>query len=169
MSNLSPPPLREKDLTSQAWQKWFSAIQLLLAPVATGGLSLWSSVSKVGSNLTDLVTRNHSDLQNINSSTYSHLTSAQLTDLTDAGDSALHYHATDRTYADSTATTISNAAVATHVALANPHTQYLQTWAVPQYSTVGRPAYVKGFLYFDTTTNKLVVGGAVAYETITSV
>jgi hypothetical protein len=36
-------------------------------------------------------------------------------------------------------------------------------------TTAGAPAYVKGALYFDTTLNKLRVGGATAWETITSV
>lgn len=36
------------------------------------------------------------------------------------------------------------------------------------FATVDRPAYAKGLIYFDLTTNKLVVGGATAYETITS-
>jgi len=39
---------------------------------------------------------------------------------------------------------------------------------VRQAATVGAPAYVKGGLYFDTTLNKLRVGGAAAWETITS-
>jgi len=164
MSNLSPPPIREVDHNSPAWQKWYSSVQALLAPVSGTGLFLWSGVSKVGSNLTDLVTRNHADLQNINTATYTHLSSTNATDLTDGGDSTLHYHASDRTYADS--------AVATHVALADPHTQYVKTtglWAVPQYTTVGAPAYVKGSMYFDTTLNKLRIGGAAGFETITSV
>ena len=38
-----------------------------------------------------------------------------------------------------------------------------------QATTVGAPAYVNGALYFDTTLNKLRVGGATAWETITSV
>ena len=38
-----------------------------------------------------------------------------------------------------------------------------------QATTAGAPAYVKGAIYFDTTLNKLRVGGATAYETITSV
>jgi hypothetical protein len=37
-----------------------------------------------------------------------------------------------------------------------------------QATTVGAPAYVKGGLYFDTTLNKLRVGGASAWETVTS-
>jgi hypothetical protein len=36
-------------------------------------------------------------------------------------------------------------------------------------TTAGAPAYVKGAIYFDTTLNKLRVGGATAWETITSV
>jgi len=69
MSNLSPPPARDPDITSQPWQKWFSSIQALLAPIATGGLMLWVSVSKTGSNLTDIETRNHNDLQSIQGGT----------------------------------------------------------------------------------------------------
>jgi hypothetical protein len=38
-----------------------------------------------------------------------------------------------------------------------------------QATTAGAPAYVKGALYFDTTLNKLRVGGATAWETITSI
>ena len=32
----------------------------------------------------------------------------------------------------------------------------------------GAPAYVKGAMYFDTTLNKLRIGGATAWETVTS-
>lgn len=38
-----------------------------------------------------------------------------------------------------------------------------------QATTAGAPAYVKGAIYFDLTLNKLRVGGATAWETITSV
>ena len=38
-----------------------------------------------------------------------------------------------------------------------------------QATTAGAPTYVKGAIYFDTTLNKLRVGGASAWETITSV
>jgi hypothetical protein len=34
--------------------------------------------------------------------------------------------------------------------------------------TASAPAYVKGAIYFDTTLNKLRVGGATAWETVTS-
>jgi hypothetical protein len=37
-----------------------------------------------------------------------------------------------------------------------------------QATTAGAPAYVKGAMYFDTTLNKLRIGGATAWETVTS-
>ena len=76
----------------------------------------WGLIDKTSSNLTDIETRNHNDLQTIQGGTtneHYHLTSAQNTDLTDGGDSALHYHATDRDRANHNGTqllsTISNA------------------------------------------------------------
>ena len=39
---------------------------------------------------------------------------------------------------------------------------------IPQATTVGAPAYVKGAMYFDTTLNKLRIGGASGWETVTS-
>jgi hypothetical protein len=38
-----------------------------------------------------------------------------------------------------------------------------------QATTAGAPAYVKGAMYFDTTLNKLRIGGATGWETVTSV
>ena len=37
-----------------------------------------------------------------------------------------------------------------------------------QYTTATRPAYVKGAQFFDTTINKMVIGGATAWEEVTS-
>jgi hypothetical protein len=39
---------------------------------------------------------------------------------------------------------------------------------LPRHTTASAPAYAKGRMYFDTTLNKARVGGATAYETITS-
>ena len=39
---------------------------------------------------------------------------------------------------------------------------------IKSYTTANRPAYAIGLIYFDLTTNKLVVGGASAYESVTS-
>ena len=38
-----------------------------------------------------------------------------------------------------------------------------------QATTAAAPPYVKGAMYFDTTLNKLRIGGATAWETVTSV
>jgi len=101
--SLSPPPSRERLPVKtergetyaempRTWIKWFTDIKELLAPVATGGLLVWSAISKAGSNLTDLTIRNHSDLQNLNSATHTHLTQLNATDLTDGGETILHKH-----------------------------------------------------------------------------
>ena len=43
------------------------------------------------------------------------------------------------------------------------------TLSVFQATTAAAPTYVKGAMYFDTTLNKLRIGGATAWETVTSV
>jgi hypothetical protein len=103
-------------LEERQWEQVYRKITALLA-------FEWGQVSKVGSNLTELTTRNHADLQNINTAAYTHLTAANHTDLTDGANSALHYHDTDRARANHTGTqlaaTISDfdAQVATTAAL----------------------------------------------------
>ena len=47
-------------------------------------------------------------------------------------------------------------------------TAFVAALLVQQASTVSAPAYVLGGLYFDLTLNKLRVGGATAWETVTS-
>lgn len=42
------------------------------------------------------------------------------------------------------------------------------TFSPPQFPTASAPAYGKGLVYFDTTLNKLRVGGATGWETVTS-
>jgi hypothetical protein len=43
------------------------------------------------------------------------------------------------------------------------------TFTPQQATTAAAPAYAKGAMYFDTTLNKLRIGGATAWETVTSV
>ncbi len=83
---LAPPPQ-----TGQPIDGWLFLLWKRLT--ATGQL-LWSGLSFTGSNLTDIETRNHADLQNLNTASYSHLTATQVTDLTDGGSTTLHTHAT---------------------------------------------------------------------------
>ncbi len=61
---------------------------------------LWEAFKSLGgSDAAD-----HAQLSNLNSANYSHLTSSQKSDLTDSGDSTLHYHATDRRRSNHTGT-----------------------------------------------------------------
>ena len=82
---LAPPPPNSDPLQDRwmylLWKKLTQAAQIP-----------WSVIDPTGSNLTDLTTRNHADLQNINTASYTHLTATNHTDLTDAGDTTLHYH-----------------------------------------------------------------------------
>jgi len=89
--SISPPPYRDKDLTSQAWQKWFASITDALKTTATN-LTSWTSINKAGSNLTDIETRRHDDLQNLNTPTHTHLTSTQYYGLTGGIATTLHKH-----------------------------------------------------------------------------
>lgn len=107
MSTFPQPPLNDaSSRLSRPWHLWYDRLSKFLAD--TAGLIPWTSVSKVGSNLTDLTTRNHADLQNINTSAYTHFTAIDHADLTDAGDSSLHFHSADRARANHTGTQLSS-------------------------------------------------------------
>lgn len=95
---LGPPPPVKQDAVFDRW------IRMVYQRIASAGQIIWSQIDFTGSTLTDLVTRNHADLQNLNTASYTHLTAANHTDLTDAGDSTLHYHATDRALGNATGT-----------------------------------------------------------------
>lgn len=110
--SIPPLPFRERIPVKQdqngfyaeiprALIKWLSDLRDYVAP--TAGI-LWSAISKSGSNLTDLITRKHTDLQDLNTTNYSHPTALQLTGLTNGGDTILHYHSTDRARANHTGT-----------------------------------------------------------------
>lgn len=97
---ISPPPSREKLPISgnyaempRAWLKWFTDIS---TQVGTAATVTWQSISKTGSNLADLETRNHSALQNLNTADYAHLYLADRDNLVGGADTVLHYHASDR-------------------------------------------------------------------------
>jgi len=123
---IAPPPINTED--KAVWNTWYLRVKDAINQL---GLSfLWTNITFTGSNITDIVTRNHSDLQNMQGGTagqYYHVTSTQATaiaafnatqwtDLTDSGESTLHYHASDRARANHTGTqllaTISDAGTA---------------------------------------------------------
>ena len=96
---LIPPPPNGGDESTQ--QDWFVRIRNAINKLGTS--ITWAILDKTGSNLTDIVTRNHSDLQNIQGGTH-HLSSTDYTDLTDGGNTSLHYHSADRDRANHTGT-----------------------------------------------------------------
>ena len=96
---LIPPPPNGGDESTQ--QDWFVRIRNAINKL--GASITWAILDKTGSNLTDIVTRNHSDLQNIQGGTH-HLSSTDYTDLTDGGNTSLHYHSADRDRANHTGT-----------------------------------------------------------------
>ena len=76
-----PPPPQQNDLQGASWQDWFFKLQKAFT---TAGSTLWSAIDFTGSNLTDIQTRNHNDLQNIQGGTTTeryHLTASQQTGL----------------------------------------------------------------------------------------
>lgn len=93
---LAPPPQ-----TGQPIDGW---LYLLWRRLTQAGQILWAYLDTAGSNLTDIETRNHADLQNLNTASYTHLSATNATNLTDGGDSTLHYHAADRSRENHTGT-----------------------------------------------------------------
>lgn len=75
---LPPLPLSDLKQLPYSFQDWLRQLQLLVGGVV--GSIPWSNVSKTGANLTDLPTRNHNDLQNIQggaANDHYHLTAVQ--------------------------------------------------------------------------------------------
>lgn len=102
-ASLPPVPINEPP-GSLAWQQWYLALQSLYG---TTGAIPWINIDTAGSAITDIATRPHNSLTSIQggaANDYYHLTLAQHTDLTDAGDSALHFHSADRASANFTGT-----------------------------------------------------------------
>jgi len=104
--NLPPPPSAEKDLNDYVWRDWFTRLRNY---VVSSSQILWSQINFTGSKITDILSRSHQDLQSLQGGSsllnqYYHLTSADYTDLTDGGDTTLHYHSSDRDLANATGT-----------------------------------------------------------------
>jgi len=61
-TELPPPPINVSDNNAYVWLEWFRKLRNYLT---TSGSVPWALVDKAGSNLTDLATRNHSNLQGL--------------------------------------------------------------------------------------------------------
>lgn len=101
-TRIPPPPVTSEDKT--IWNNWYVAVKDAINNLRAG--LTWSNLDFTGSNITDIQTRNHNDLTNIqggSSTERYHLTSTQAsaiasfnstqwTDLTDGGGTTLHTH-----------------------------------------------------------------------------
>jgi len=93
MAKLPPAPVQSKDKDSAVWQEWFRQVrdQTNIALLT----ATWGTIDFTSSNITDIVTRNHNNLQNFNggaSGEYYHLTLSQHTQLTNSIETSLHFH-----------------------------------------------------------------------------
>jgi hypothetical protein len=94
-----PPPVPSKDPQQDRW------LILLWKRVNSAGQILWSFLDFTGSDLADLETRNHADLQNVQGGSPTeqyHLTAAEESGLTGGADTTLHFHDADRDLANAT-------------------------------------------------------------------
>ena len=105
MSIPLPPTPPGSNLDSPIWRDWFNKLRALLNTTASAATT-FVGLDFTGSNITSILTRSHTQLQDLDSTNYHHLTTTQYTDLTDGGDSTLHYHATDRNMANATGTLV---------------------------------------------------------------
>lgn len=87
--NIAGLPLYNSDFSSMVWKRWLIDLNKKL----NGSITVYfTQLDFTGSNLTSIATRNHADLQNLNTANYYHLTQANHTDLTDGGETTLHKH-----------------------------------------------------------------------------
>lgn len=156
---LGPPPPVKHDAVFDRW------IRMVYQRIASAGQIIWSQIDFTGSTLTDLVTRNHADLQNLNTASYTHLTAANHTDLTDAGDSTLHYHAADRARANHTGTqTLSTISDAGTIASQNANNVAITGGAIDG-TAIGGTTPAAGTFTTLTATGSATLGDAEASDT----
>ena len=73
---LPPPPSPNSDFNDYTWKDWFRQLRNAVVEV---GIGAWTALNFTGSNITDILTRNHNDLQNTQGGTSGqkyHLTAA---------------------------------------------------------------------------------------------
>ena len=104
--NLPPPPNPDQDINDYAWRDWFRTLRDY---IVNRGSILWSQIDFTGSKLSDIINRPHNVLQSMQGgnstlSQYYHLNLSEHTNLTDGGETTLHYHASDRDLTNATGT-----------------------------------------------------------------
>lgn len=78
---LPPPPNPDDDVNGYSWRDWFRQLRDY---IVNKGLILWSQIDFTGSNIKDIVTRKHNDLQSMQGGNslldeYYHLTGVEYT------------------------------------------------------------------------------------------
>lgn len=101
MANTLPPIPTDTIGENYKWREWFNVVRNSIIGVAGSSPITHNSLTGIQGGV---------------STERYHFTQAQYTDLLDGGDSTLHYHASDRTFA--------TGEVTNHVAASDPHTQY---------------------------------------------
>lgn len=89
---IPPPPSPNSDFNDFSWKDWF---RILRDSLVNTGVGAWSLLNFSGSNITDIVVRNHNDLQNVQGGATGnnyHLTNTDYTELTGGGYTSLHKH-----------------------------------------------------------------------------
>lgn len=90
-TRIPPPPVTSEDKT--IWNNWYIAVKDAINNLRAG--LTWSNLDFTGSNITNIITRNHNDLNGINGGSATeryHLTSAQHSGLTGGSLTTLHNH-----------------------------------------------------------------------------
>jgi len=59
---IPPPPSPNSDFNDFSWKDWFRILRNAIVEIGVGA---WKALNFTGSNITDIETRNHNDLQNI--------------------------------------------------------------------------------------------------------
>lgn len=107
MADIIPPP--PADFTPDNQWAWMDFYKNIRDTINTASIVTWANLDFSGSNLTDLVTRNHNDLNNVQGGAAgdrNHLTTAQVTSLADIGVYlTMHSKASDPVVGDITAGT----------------------------------------------------------------
>jgi hypothetical protein len=80
---------------TRTWIKWLAELANQAVSAAASSIT-WSSLDKTGSNITSIERRNHGDLQNIDTDDHAHLYKADRDQLVAGDDTTLHYHDSDR-------------------------------------------------------------------------
>lgn len=93
-----PPPRVDSKLVPLNLQGWLRRFYNEILGVNATGL-VWTAMNFTGSNITDIATRHHNDMQIIQGGALSeryHLTQIEHDDLTLSNNTTLHFHLADR-------------------------------------------------------------------------